>query len=178
MQQPTAELQEKLVREARDSAVHMLQAALDNNKECAVQVEKAVWNNAIDVSYERKIKQIWFEPGFRRLYTAKIRSLAYNLGHPGNSDLKRHIFKSLLYPEELVLKSHAELFPGGPYHDMEIQLQQKAAVKESEYADGLMQCGRCKSWKVQWTQIQTRSSDESMTTNCWCPKCNKRWKLY
>lgn len=172
----TPEMQNILVGEARCKGVAMLQSTLEGQHDVARRVEKAVWNHAIDVSEQRKVKRIWFEPAFRILYTAKIRSLVFNLSHPDNPDLKRHVLSALMTPDELVIKPPEDLFPTGPYNAMAVQLSQKATAKENEYADGFTQCGRCKSWKVQWTQVQTRSADEPMTVFFWCSKCSARWR--
>ena len=40
-----------------------------------------------------------------------------------------------------------------------------------------MQCGKCKQYKVSYTQAQTRSADEPLTTFCECMSCGKRWKF-
>lgn len=38
-------------------------------------------------------------------------------------------------------------------------------------------CGKCKQREVEYTQAQTRSADEPMTTFCCCLKCGNRWKF-
>jgi len=40
-----------------------------------------------------------------------------------------------------------------------------------------MQCGKCKQMKVAYSQAQTRSADEPMTTFCECMNCGNRWKF-
>ena len=37
-------------------------------------------------------------------------------------------------------------------------------------------CGKCKSKKCTYYQLQTRSADEPMTTFVTCLNCGKRWK--
>jgi DNA-directed RNA polymerase subunit M/transcription elongation factor TFIIS len=36
-------------------------------------------------------------------------------------------------------------------------------------------CGKCKSRKCSYYQLQTRSADEPMTTFVTCTNCNNRW---
>ena len=43
--------------------------------------------------------------------------------------------------------------------------------------DGIFTCGRCKSRKVTYYQLQIRSADEPMTTFCTCHNCDNRWKF-
>ena len=40
----------------------------------------------------------------------------------------------------------------------------------------LLQCSRCKEWKVTFFQRQTRGGDEAMTVFCECKGCGKKWK--
>ena len=39
------------------------------------------------------------------------------------------------------------------------------------------QCGKCKKKMVSYSQAQTRSADEPMTTFCECMNCGNRWKF-
>lgn len=53
-----------------------------------------------------------------------------------------------------------------------VQLNQKVEVVEGD-----LQCGSCKSKKIQREEMQTRSGDESATVFCRCTQCGKRWKM-
>ena len=46
-----------------------------------------------------------------------------------------------------------------------------------EHFEGVFKCGRCKSKKTTYYQMQTRSADEPMTTFVTCLECEKRWKF-
>ena len=48
-------------------------------------------------------------------------------------------------------------------------------VEDQEH-DGFFKCGKCKTYKTTYTQAQTRSADEPMTTFVLCLNCNNRWK--
>ena len=52
-------------------------------------------------------------------------------------------------------------------------------VKEDklEVAEGVTQCGKCKSYKVLEMSMQTRSADEGATSFYSCSECKFRWKL-
>ncbi|KAG8422025.1 transcription elongation factor TFIIS [Metarhizium acridum] len=49
-------------------------------------------------------------------------------------------------------------------------------MAEKSISDSL-ECSRCKMKKVSYTQAQTRSADEPMTTFCECMNCGHRWKF-
>ena len=48
--------------------------------------------------------------------------------------------------------------------------------EEEDHSEGLLQCFRCKSTRVESYQRQTRSADEAMTMFCMCLECHHKWK--
>lgn len=79
------------------------------------------------------------------------------------------------YPAEV-------LDPNGLYSQAMFKLKKKelemetARVKQDEDYAGMFKCGKCKSKKTTYYQMQTRSADEPMTTYVTCLGCNNRWK--
>lgn len=61
--------------------------------------------------------------------------------------------------------------PPPPSFSMEYEL------KKTNNPISRMQCGKCKFMKVAYSQAQTRSADEPMTTFCECMNCGNRWKF-
>lgn len=57
----------------------------------------------------------------------------------------------------------------------ELQKEEAAAKLDDDYA-GIFKCGKCKSKKTTYYQMQTRSADEPMTTYVTCMECSNRWK--
>ena len=54
----------------------------------------------------------------------------------------------------------------------------KAMVpQEIKSISDALRCGKCGQKKVSYTQAQTRSADEPMTTFCTCTNCGNRWKF-
>jgi len=56
-----------------------------------------------------------------------------------------------------------------------IEEKQADLLKFSE-DKSLLQCGRCKEFKVSYYQRQTRSADEPMSVFATCHACGKKWK--
>ena len=48
--------------------------------------------------------------------------------------------------------------------------------REIQQQDGFFKCGRCKSMKTTYFQMQTRSADEPMTVFVSCLSCGRNWK--
>ena len=79
------------------------------------------------------------------------------------------------YPPEV-------LDPNGLYSQAMFKLKTKELAMESAKAKqddeyvGMFKCGKCKSKKTTYYQMQTRSADEPMTTYVTCMGCSNRWK--
>jgi DNA-directed RNA polymerase subunit M/transcription elongation factor TFIIS len=56
---------------------------------------------------------------------------------------------------------------------LRFQFQKKTIPDDHK---GIQQCSKCKSWKTDYYQLQTRSADEPLTTFFTCLNCEKRWK--
>jgi DNA-directed RNA polymerase subunit M/transcription elongation factor TFIIS len=54
--------------------------------------------------------------------------------------------------------------------------QDEFIVNPFQVEEGVVQCKKCKSFRVLSYQKQDRSSDEPMTTYCACTNCNSQWK--
>nr|QBK90625.1 MAG: transcription factor S-II [Pithovirus LCPAC104] len=53
----------------------------------------------------------------------------------------------------------------------------KSYEKKPENVEGLFgECAKCKSLKISYVQIQTRSADEPMTIIITCVECDNTWK--
>ncbi len=66
------------------------------------------------------------------------------------------------------------LVADGPLHDDDDE--EEEVEEEEEAGDGLLQCFKCKSTRIESYQRQTRSADEAMTMFCMCLSCHHRWK--
>ncbi len=75
------------------------------------------------------------------------------------------------------------LEPNGRYAQTKMKLQQKEIEIEKNKAradeaySGILKCGKCKSMKTSYYQMQTRSADEPMTTYVTCLNCQQKWKF-
>ena len=59
----------------------------------------------------------------------------------------------------------------------------KEGIREAQVAKNqgtetaLFKCGKCGKRRTTYTQLQTRSADEPMTTFVLCLECGNRWKV-
>ena len=154
-------------------------------------LEKAIFNWAIRQTKEQHGKYpdigppAWENIAFVNNYKNKFLSLRFNINSPEN-DLKEKIQK--MTPAQLhnlPNQTPAQLFPGGPialtYNQKlkkELDAEYKKTISDEENANkiGLFTCGKCKSKKTTYYEMQTRSADEPMTAFISCLNCGKRWK--
>lgn len=87
----------------------------------------------------------------------------------------------LITAEKLVSMSPEELkSPEQVERDNELRAQNKnnAMVGQDQKAiSDILTCPQCKNKKVSYSQAQTRSADEPMTTFCECTICGRKWKF-
>ncbi|KAK5992764.1 Transcription elongation factor S-II [Cladobotryum mycophilum] len=114
-------------------------------------------------------------------YKKKIRSLFANLKNKSNKELGKRVLTGDISPERFVNMSDEDLKSEDQRkREMELEkenmLKAQVPMEEKSISDSL-ECGKCKMKKVSYTQAQTRSADEPMTTFCECMNCGNRWKF-
>ncbi|KAG9243396.1 transcription elongation factor s-ii [Calycina marina] len=114
-------------------------------------------------------------------YKSKLRSLFQNLKIVSNKDLGVRVMSGDITPERFIKMTHDELKSAERRQqdavlEKENMMKAQVAVAEKAISDAL-RCGKCNQKKVSYTQAQTRSADEPMTTFCECTVCGNRWKF-
>ena len=117
---------------------------------------------------------------FRSMYKNKVCHILACNKRTENSLVNR--IKSGEIKSAKIADSGPEILePNGLYVKAEVELKRKelvmeqAKVKDEDY-EGMFKCGRCKSKKTTYYQMQTRSADEPMTTYVTCLGCGAKWK--
>ncbi len=162
--------------------------------------ERSVYNWAVQQTREMQDDPSWENSLFRWRYKQKAFGLLRELerGPEVAADIKvegdrvtvglnivpqlvKRIQRKELDTKNLARYDPDVLWPGGPWAKMafmrkkrDLMLEQ-ARTKEQNY-EGQFKCGKCKSTKTTYYQMQTRSADEPMTTFVTCTTCNNRWK--
>jgi transcription elongation factor S-II len=114
-------------------------------------------------------------------YKAQIRSLFQNLKMKPNADLRQDVFSGTITPQTFVAMTTEDLKSAEKKaEDKALEKENMNAAmtaKEEKAISTTMQCGKCKAFKVSYSQAQTRSADEPLTTFCECVSCGHRWKF-
>jgi transcription elongation factor S-II len=114
-------------------------------------------------------------------YRAKMRSLFQNLKNQSNRDLGPRVMSGEIPASRFVVMNHEELKSAqrrAEDEKLNEDNMKKAQVPMAQKSiSDALRCGRCGQKKVSYTQAQTRSADEPMTTFCECTVCGNRWKV-
>ena len=142
----------------------------------ATNLEKGIYNYAVDFSKERSIVRKWENPVFVQIYVDRLRSVYRNL--QSNSALRDKLKSGAFKAHKLAFMTHQEMRPDR-WKEL---IETKKCKDENRYAPKLdantdnFTCRRCKSKRCSYYQLQTRSADEPMTTFVTCIECGNRWK--
>lgn len=114
-------------------------------------------------------------------YKSKMRSLYQNLKNKSNPALRKRVLSGEIPPQRFVIMTHDELKSAERRAEderLEKENMNQAMVAQVEKSiSASLTCGKCKQKKVSYSQAQTRSADEPMTTFCECMNCGNRWKF-
>lgn len=114
-------------------------------------------------------------------YRQKMRSLFINLKNKSNRQLGRRVLSGDILADKFVAMTEKELLSEEQRAkdealEKENLKKAQAPMAEKSISDAL-KCGKCGQKKVSYSQAQTRSADEPMTTFCECTVCGNRWKV-
>ncbi|XP_023694637.1 transcription elongation factor A protein 1 isoform X1 [Paramormyrops kingsleyae] len=114
-------------------------------------------------------------------YKNRVRSRIANLRDLKNPNLRKNVLCGNVPPDRMA-RMTAEEMASDELKEMRKNLT-KEAIREHQMAKtggtqtDLFTCGKCKKKNCTYTQVQTRSADEPMTTFVACNECGNRWKF-
>lgn len=134
---------------------------------CAAAVEQAAFKS--------------LGPETSAAYKAKIRTLFSNLKNKSNPTLRAQVLSGEITVEKLINMSHDELKSEARRAADEklatVNMREAMVPQVEKSISTSLECSKCRQRKVSYSQAQTRSADEPMTTFCECTNCGKRWKV-
>ncbi|KAF2403871.1 transcription elongation factor S-II [Trichodelitschia bisporula] len=160
-------IRDSCVKLMYDGIAFMSEEAPDEILRVAIQVEGAAFKK--------------YQPETSEPYKTKMRSLYMNLKNKSSNKLRIRVFTGDIPPERFVVMTHDELkseerrAEEAKFSKENMDKAMVAQVEKSVSAE--LTCGKCQQKKVSYSQAQTRSADEPMTTFCECLNCGNRWKF-
>jgi transcription elongation factor S-II len=142
--------------------------------------EKSIFTWTVQESKRVGDTPSWENRKFRFRYKARVRSILFNLKK--NQALVQSIEEKTTKAKDLGGMTPVQLWPDGPMSKAifaqktkELKIEESKMKMDEDY-EGMFKCGKCKSKKTTYYQMQTHSADEPMTTYVTCMACNSRWK--
>ena len=147
-----------------------------NDDKISSNLEKGVLNYSINVSNNKNIVKKWDNGYFVIIYTERLRTVIFNLKN--NKELLTKIKNKEIKAHKLAFMNHQEMDPQRwkpLIEDKKIRDKNMYNPQIDANTDNFT-CGKCKSKRCSYYQLQTRSADEPMTTFVTCIDCGNRWK--
>tara|TARA_Y100000590_G_scaffold470610_1_gene666929 strand:- start:16614 stop:17780 length:1167 start_codon:yes stop_codon:yes gene_type:complete len=150
-------------------------------EETSIKIELSILKYVIELATTRKIMKKWDNRNFNKIYLNKCRSIYSNVNKESyikNINLLKKIKENSIDTDNLAYMSFQELYP----EHWKTMLDEKYKKEQLLYENKLeamtdqFKCGRCKSRKCTYYELQTRSADEAMTIFITCLNCGNRWK--
>ena len=143
-----------------------------------INIEKGIFNSTIRTCKEKSEPLSWNNAFFVKEYSKTARKVLANLTYTSNAQqVIQRINDCMIKPEELASYTHVELSPDFWAKQKLKNMARHINTKPEQEHDGIFKCGKCKSYKTTYTQVQTRSADEPMTTFVTCLNCDNVWKF-
>ncbi|CAH1105111.1 unnamed protein product [Psylliodes chrysocephalus] len=114
-------------------------------------------------------------------YKNRVRSRIANLKDPKNPTLRSSFRIGAISAARLAVMT-AEEMANDEVKNLRTKFT-KEAINDAQLATvqgtktEMLKCGKCKKRNCTYNQLQTRSSDEPMTTFVLCNECGNRWKF-
>lgn len=118
-------------------------------------------------------------------YMNQARSFLYNLKDSKNTTFRLKVAVGFIKPHDIPGLNSEQMASDEKNEarkkmreDAMAEIDQGWALKNgAARISGMFTCGKCKGTKTTYFQMQTRSSDEPMTTFVTCLTCSNRWKF-
>lgn len=160
--------------EFRNNIASEIKKYVNNKSSVANNIEKSIYNYSLEECDKKNIIKNWANVYFVMIYLDKFKTIHYNLKNMNIYDkIKNKQIKSrdvgYMNPVEFTDEWDKIV------NDKKNRLENKYIPKIEASTDNFT-CGKCKSKKCTYYQLQTRSADEPMTTFVTCIDCGNRWK--
>ena len=139
----------------RNSVLRAFESLIHNTTLNATNLEKSVYNSAIQYSKYKSISPAWENEDFVYIYKTKA-----------------FLVKSMLTDEHILSKLKAK-----EIKCKDIAEYRNQVVESEDIEEGILECKKCGSKKTTFYSLQTRSADEPMTNFITCVDCKNRWKM-
>jgi len=148
---------------------------LNLNNDIIVQIEKSIYNRALDQAIKKGIHKSWKNQKFSVLYEDIFRHIMNNLdpeSHVQNKSLLERLKNDPELANNIANMSMEELFPGRWEHEYkEKETRENILNNRKINENSFLKCKKCKSKRVMVTMLALRSADEGLVAMKVCQDC-------
>jgi len=150
-------------KQFRENVVNVFNTKI-NNELLSVKAEELIYSKSVEYAKIKNVVPNWSNVYFINIYKNKFKGLLTNID------------KWVLNPEST---NHYEWEPEywEPYLEENRKKDARSNTENLIATTDTFTCSKCKSNKCTYTQAQTRSADEGITTFITCLVCDKKWKI-
>ncbi|CDO63606.1 transcription elongation factor s-II, putative [Plasmodium reichenowi] len=150
-------------------------------------IEKKKLNDII-YNIECELYKVYMEKkSSQKEYNMQLKSIKFNLSDKKNPNFNEKVYSEFISSKALATMNSQDMASDEKKNERKKCLQESLLACQSDWdvknillkksRKGEFQCFKCKGYDTIYHQLQTRSSDEPMTTFVTCLKCNNRWKF-
>ena len=144
-------------------------------------IEKSIYNYAIEISNKKNIICSWENTIFLKLYLSKVRSIYSNIkpdSYIKNTDFLKRILNKDINVEYISKLTRMEIYPDNwkDLIDKKVKIDTLKSKLKPEAMTDQFKCRKCGSRSTSYYEVQTRSADEPMTQFITCLECGNHWK--
>lgn len=167
----------------RESARRVILSRLSEKltAEEQVDLERGIYNYALEEADRRRVKKVWENPDFQAIYDIASKRTITNIDNTSylaNTRLLERLKEGEFKPHDIPFMAYSELFPEkwGTMIEMAIKRETKMLEVDKSMATDMFRCTRCGKRQCTYYEMQTRSADEPMTQFIRCMNCGKQWR--
>lgn len=151
----------------------------DELQKLALNLERGVFNRTLDTAPADKTKS-WNDL-FKAFYIQRAVTVYVNLNPDSylkNKGYLTRLLNGTYNAFEIVKLEAKDRFPerSAELNSVYVRDITKEVYKEDTDIQGMFKCGKCKTYKTTYYQLQTRSADEPMTCFHTCLNCGNKWR--
>lgn len=155
----------------------------DNDiQKLALNIERGIFNQAIYLYSNYNYHTESWNEQFKRLYMGRCFIIYHNL-NPNSTISNEKLLFRLLSKEfsefQLCAFTPKQIFPEkwNELDELCKQLEPKYSKEPQTLDDGVFKCGKCKTYKTTYYQLQVRAADEPLSTFVTCLNCKNKWRF-
>ena len=154
----------------------------ENIQKKALNIEIGIFNYSLKRYFNTDNKKIeYWNDIFQMYYSHRFVTIYSNLNpetNIKNTELIKRYLNNEFDEQQLTHFTSQEIFPDKYDENTQLcKLDKSNEPLETIVEDGILECRKCRSYKVTYYQLQTASGDESFTTYANCHNCGNKFKF-